>query len=49
MIRGRVRLVAGDGEEDDNQLRPGHDPRIGSKPLVVLDVKHDTQTTFQVC
>jgi hypothetical protein len=44
VVRGRVRLVAG-----DDRLRPGHDPRVGSKPLVVLEVKHDAQTAFQVC
>ena len=49
MVRGRVRLVAGDSEEDDDQLRPGHDPRVGSKTLVVLDLIHDAQTVFQVC
>jgi hypothetical protein len=41
--------VAGDGEEDDDQLQPGRDPCVGSKPLVVLDVEHDAQTAFQVC
>jgi hypothetical protein len=25
------------------------DPRIGLRPLVVLNVEHDTQTAFQVC
>ena len=49
VVRGRVRLIAGDGEEDDDQLRPGRDPRVGSKPLVVLEVEHDAQTAFQVC
>jgi hypothetical protein len=49
MVRGRVRLMAGDGEEDDDRLRPGHDPRIGLRPLVVLEVEHDAQTAFQVC
>ncbi len=39
MVRGRVRLVTSDSEEDDDQLRPGRDPRVGSKPLVVLDVE----------
>jgi ribosome assembly protein YihI (activator of Der GTPase) len=49
VVRGRVRLIAGDGEEDDDQFRPGRDPRVGSKPLVVLEVEHATQTAFQVC